>query len=172
MLPAAQALLAELDAETVATRRVLERVPEDGFEWRPHPKSFTAGQLAHHLASIPGNLTRMIQQDAVDVTNRRIEYAPASSRAAVLATLDASLATAREFLSGLDEARAHETWRMTAGGRDVLAMPRLSAFRTLVLNHGYHHRGELVVYLRLLEAAVPVVYGPTADENPFVTSAA
>jgi uncharacterized damage-inducible protein DinB len=166
MLPAAQALIAELDAETPATRRVLERLPGDQLHWRPHPKSLSAGQLAHHVASIPGSISRLAQLDGLDVANRRFEYASCESVPALFATLDASLAAARDFLSGLDAAQAHAVWRLTAGDRELATMPRIGVMRTMCLNHWYHHRGELVVYLRLLNIPVPVVYDRSADEGP------
>lgn len=167
MFPAAQALMAELDAETPATRRVLERLPADRFAWRPHPKSLSAGQLAHHIASIPGGVARMAQLDGFDVSTRPQEYASSDGPAALLATLDASVAAARELLAGLDADRANALWRLSFGEREIFTLPRLSVMRTMGLNHWYHHRGELVVYLRLLGVAVPVVYGRSADENPF-----
>src|SRR6187431_928897 len=122
MLPAAQALIAELDRETPATRRTLERVPADRFDWRPHPKSLSAGQLAQHIASIPGNVARLARQDGMDVATRTFEYASSAGSADLLATLDASTAAARDFLAGLDEAGAHAPWRLTAGDRELLTM--------------------------------------------------
>jgi uncharacterized damage-inducible protein DinB len=172
MLPAARALIAELDAETPATRRVLERIPASQFGWRPHPKSMSAGQLAQHVASIPGGVARFAQMDGMDVATRPTEYASCESRDALLATLDASVASAREFLAGLDEERATAIWRLTFGDREIFAIPRLAVMRTMCFNHWYHHRGELVVYLRLLDVAVPIVYGRSADENPFAQPAA
>jgi len=172
MLPAAQALIAELDAETPATRRVLERIPADRFDWRPHPKSMTAGQLAQHVASIPGGVARFARMEGLDVATRPTEYAPCESQSALMATLDASVAAAREFLSGLDEAAATAIWRLTFGDREIFAIPRLGVMRTMCFNHWYHHRGELVVYLRLLDVPVPIVYGRSADENPFARPAA
>jgi len=166
MLPAAQALIAELDAETPATRRVLERLPNDRLDWRPHPKSLSAGQLAQHVASIPGNIARLAQLDGMDVANRRFEYASCESVSAVLASLDTSIGQARDFLTGLDDERAAAVWRLTVGGRELASMPRIGVMRTMCLNHWYHHRGELVVYLRLLGIPVPVVYGRSADEGP------
>ena len=172
MLPAARALIAELDAETTITRRVLERVPTDRLDWQPHPKSLTAGQLAQHIAAIPGNMARMAQQDGIDLATRRLEYAACESTAAALATLDASVRAAREFLEGLDENRAQAPWRMTFGEREIFTIPRVNVVRTIGFNHLYHHRGELVVYLRLLGVPVPAVYGKSADENPFAGPAA
>jgi len=167
MQASAQALIAELDAEAPITRRVLERLPADRFDWQPHPKSLSAGQLAHHIATIPATVARFIQMDGVDMATRRREYASSESQAALLASLDASVAAAREALAGLDETTAAATWRLTFGARELLSMPRIGVMRTMGLNHWYHHRGELVVYLRLLGVAVPVVYGPSADESPF-----
>ena len=172
MLPAAQALIAEIDSEVPATRRVLERVPNDRLGWRPHAKSMTAGQLAHHVASIPGTVARFAELDGLDVLTRPTEYASCENAAALLSTLDQSVEALRACLAGLDEAAASKIWRMTAGDRQVFAMPRLSVIRTMALNHWYHHRGELVVYLRLLDVPVPVVYGRSADENPFARPAA
>ena len=172
MLPAAQTLIAELDAETPITRRVLERLPAERFDWRPHPKSLSAGQLAQHIASIPGNITRMAQLDAMDMSTRRFEYLACETAPALLASLDASVTAARDFLAGLDERSASAIWRMTYGDRELLAIPRVAVMRTLCLNHWYHHRGELVVYLRLLGVPVPIVYGKSADENPFAQPAA
>lgn len=167
MLPAAKALIDELEAEAPATRRVLERIPADRFDWSPHPKSMTAGQLAHHIAVIPGNIARALALDGLDLAARPIAYPSAEGPAALLATLDASVQAAREFLSGLDAERAHAPWRLAFGERELFSRPRLAVFRTMVLNHWYHHRGEMVVYLRLLGIPVPVVYGRSADENPF-----
>lgn len=167
MTPAAAALIAELEAETPATRRVLERVPAEHLGWRPHPRSMSLGQLAHHVATIPGNIAGLAAQDGFDAAQARFEPEQAASCEALLAAHAASLAQARELLAGLDEERASETWRLTHGEREVFAMPRLAVLRTLAFNHLYHHRGQLTVYLRLLDVPVPVVYGRSADENPF-----
>jgi len=172
MIPAASALIAELDAETPATRRVLERIPADQYDWRPHPKSMSAGQLAQHVASIPGGVARFAQLDGMDVATRPASYLSCESKAALLATLDASVSAAREFLAGLDEARATAVWRLTFGDREIFAIPRIGVMRTMCFNHWYHHRGELVVYLRLLGVPVPIVYGRSADENPFAQAVA
>lgn len=172
MVPAVRALLAELDAETPATRRALERIPADRLDWRPHPKSMSVGQLAQHIASIPGMAARIAQTDGFDVATRPDAYASCPSKEALLAAFEASLGLAREALLGLDEPAAHATWRLTFGDREVFALPRLTVVRTMFFNHWYHHRGELVVYLRLLDVPVPVIYGRSADENPFARSAA
>jgi uncharacterized damage-inducible protein DinB len=172
MLPAAHGLLAELETEIPATRRVLERVPADRYDWRPHPKSMSAGQLALHVASIPGHVARIAQSDGVDMATRPTEYPACASRDALLAAHEAAVASAREVLAGLDETRAHAIWRLTFGDREIFALPRVTVMRSMAFNHWYHHRGELVVYLRLLDVPVPIVYGRSADENPFAKPAA
>lgn len=167
MIPAAAHLAAELDQETTATRRLLERLPEEHLDWRPHPKSMSLGQLANHLAGIPGAIGGMSTLPSLDASTVNFEPTPATSRAEVLATLDSSVATLRQILGGLTEENAGETWRMTLGDREIFAVPRLVLLRSLAFNHWYHHRGQLCVYLRLLDVPLPAVYGASADENPF-----
>jgi uncharacterized damage-inducible protein DinB len=167
MLPAIHALLQELEAETPATRRVLERIPADRLGWRPHEKSMSVGQLAQHVASIPGSIGRVVRQDGMDVASRPVTYPACDSPEAVLATLDDSVATLRETLRSLDDQTATAPWRLHFGDREIFTLPRTGVLRTMCFNHWYHHRGELVVYLRLLDIPVPVVYGRSADENPF-----
>ena len=167
MLPAARALIAELEKETPATRRLIERIPDDRLAWRPHPKSMSIAQLANHIATIPGGVARMSEPDGFDVSTRNVEPAAGASRAALLATLDSSLATAREVLAALDETSANAPWRLHFADREIFTVPRLEMLRTMLFNHWIHHRGELVVYLRLLDVPIPVVYGRSADENPF-----
>jgi uncharacterized damage-inducible protein DinB len=167
MLPAAHALLAELEAEAPITRRVLERLPADRFDWQPHAKSLSAGQLAQHIATIPGNAARLVKLDGFDLSTRGLNYPTSEGPAALLATMDESVAAAREALKMMDESAANEIWRLMYGTREIFALPRVGVMRTMGFNHWYHHRGELVVYLRLLGVPVPVVYGRSADENPF-----
>jgi len=166
MIPAAQALIAELEAETPATRRVLERVPDDRLAWQPHQKSLSLGQLAQHVALIPGNMAKRAAAEGMEVGAGTPAYPAAASAAELLPTLDASLSAARDFLAGLDEASAHATWTMRAGDRVLFAVPRLAMLRRMMFNHWYHHRGQLAVYLRLLDVPVPIIYGRTADESP------
>jgi uncharacterized damage-inducible protein DinB len=167
MLPAVHALLQELEAETPATRRVIERVPADHLGWRPHAKSMSAGQLAQHLASIPGNIARVVQQNGLDLAGRAMTYAECDSPEAVLTTFEESIATLRETLRSMSDETAMAPWRLHFGDREIFTQPRVGVLRTMCFNHWYHHRGELVVYLRLLDIPVPVVYGRSADENPF-----
>lgn len=167
----AQALANELEREAGSTRRLLERVPADRLDWQPHPKSMTLGQLALHLASIPGNISRLAGLDGFDASTANFTPASPPDAEALLATLESSLADARSFLGGLDEEAAAAPWRLSAGEREVFTLPRAEVVRTLMLNHWYHHRGQLAVYLRLLDVPVPVVYGRSADENPFAAAA-
>jgi uncharacterized damage-inducible protein DinB len=171
MHPAAQALIAELEAESPATRRVLERIPGDRLDWRPHPKSMSLGQLAQHVAALPGAMSRMAAQDGLDAATVDFEPEPAESSEVLLATFDASVAEARAYLAGLDEETATAPWTLRHGERNVFTLPRIALMRTLAFNHLYHHRGQLTVYLRLLDVPVPAVYGKSADENPLAAAA-
>ncbi len=161
------ALRRELDQEAEATLRVLQRVPRERFAWRPHPRSMTLGELALHVARIPADFSRILNADGVDFAD--VDFAGEGPTAAtdLAAELAASLETARRWLAGLDAGRATATWTARAGGQFLFAVPRLALVRSLMFNHLYHHRGQLCLYLRLLEVPVPPVYGPTADENPF-----
>jgi uncharacterized damage-inducible protein DinB len=163
---------AELEREAVSTRRILERVPADRLDWQPHPKSMTLGQLALHIASIPGGVSRMARLDGMDVAGRNNAPPSPQSAADLIAALEASLTEARSLLDSLDDEAADAPWRLSAGAREVFTLPRLDVLRTMMLNHLYHHRGQLAVYLRLLDVPVPVIYGRSADENPFADAPA
>ena len=171
MSSAAHALTAELDAEFPITRRVLERVPTDKLAWQPHAKSMSLGQLAQHVAAIPASIAKLAQLDGMDMATRPGTYAAGESTSAILATFDQSVSAMKAALADVDDAKAAATWRMTFGDREIFARPRIGVMRTMCLNHMIHHRGELVVYLRLLDVPVPVVYGRSADENPFAKTA-
>jgi uncharacterized damage-inducible protein DinB len=159
-------LLAELEQEAETTRRVLERIPQAHLAWKPHPKSMSLGQLALHVATVPGGVAELAAQDTIPEPPSFVQR-EAASAAELVPALEASVARARILLGGFDDARMAETWRLQSGGQEILAMPRVAVVRTIMLNHWYHHRGQLLVYLRLLNQSVPSVYGPTADENPF-----
>lgn len=158
-------IIAELEQEAKATRRVLERIPEDKLRWRPHPKSWSLGQLALHVAGIPGGVSMLASQDTVEVPG--MEQKEARTRREVLETFEQGLATAKDTLGKMSDARASSTWTLTKSDQTLMAVPRIGLVRTIMLNHQYHHRGQLCVYLRLLNVPVPSVYGPSADENPF-----
>ena len=163
-------ILQELAREAVATRRALERVAADRMDWRPHPRSRTLGELASHIATLPGNIADMATRDTFDVS--ALAQPRAMTAAELPGALNDSLATARAALSRLGDDRLVETWSMIAGGKVLVTMPRAELLRTIMLNHWYHHRGQLTVYLRELDVAVPSIYGPSADENPFVPQGA
>jgi len=162
-------LLAELEQEAETTRRVLERIPQEHLSWKPHPKSFSLGQLALHVATVPGNVAELA---AIDTVTRPPTFIQpeASTAAELVPSLAESVVKARRALGSFDDAQMNVMWRLQIGGRDIIAMPRVAVVRSIMLNHWYHHRGQLLVYLRLLNQPVPSVYGPTADENPFAVA--
>lgn len=159
-----QTFITELEQEAGATRRVLERVPEDKLEWRPHPKSFSLGQLALHVATIPGNVAQLAKQSMTTVPP--FVQAEAKSKSEVLKAHEASVATGKAALAGWNDEDLMEEWTLSANGDVKMAMPRVGLLRAIMFNHLYHHRGQLLVYLRLLDVPVPAVYGVSADENP------
>ena len=159
-------ILQELDQEAAVTRRVLERVPEDKLDWRPHEKSFSLGQLAMHVATIPGALTQVSTEPEFNVKGRNVPRPSASSRAELLGALDQSLEQARQLLGSMDGDSLAAPWKMVDGEQLLLTIPRAAFLRRIMLNHWYHHRGQLTVYLRQTGALVPGVYGPSADEAP------
>jgi len=159
-------LLAELEQEAGTTRRVLERVPQAHLAWKPHPKSLSLGQLAYHVATVPGGVAELAALDTVPEPPV-VTYPEAATTAELVPLLADTVAKAKQTLGGFDDARMAATWRLERGGREIMAMPRAAFVRAIMLNHWYHHRGQLLVYLRLLNQSVPPVYGPTADENPF-----
>lgn len=163
-------ILQELAQEAVATRRALERVPAGRIDWRPHPRARTLGELAAHVATLPGNIAEMATSDTFDVS--AVAQPRAMTAAELPAVLDDSLAIARAALAPLGDERLVEMWSMVASGKVLVSMPRAALLRTIMLNHWYHHRGQLTVYLRQLDVAVPSIYGPSADENPFAFQSA
>jgi len=163
-------LLAELEQEAATTRRVLERIPQEHLSWRPHPKSMSLGQLALHVALVPGLVA---ENAALDIASPNSFIQPEAATAAELVpALAESVTKAKRALGTYDDAKMTAIWRLQKDGRDVLAMPRVAFVRAIMLNHWYHHRGQLSVYLRQLNVPVPSIYGPSADENPFAQPAA
>lgn len=162
----ADSLIMELEQEAATTRRQLERVPAAHLTWKPHPKSMSLGQLALHVAQTPGQVAQLADH-SID-TLPAFQQAEATSLQELLSALDASVATAKAALDGWDDAAMMQTWSMSQGGKTIMSMPRVGLLRAIMLNHWYHHRGQMQVYLRLLDVPVPSVYGPTADEMPFL----
>jgi uncharacterized damage-inducible protein DinB len=161
----AQALLQELNQEAQTTGRVLERVPDAQLDWRPHPKSYSLGQLALHVAQIPGGVAELAMQSTA--APPAFVQERAKSSADLVPALEESVRQATSLLANASDATMLDTWRLVAGDRELMAMPRVAFLRAIMLNHWYHHRGQLVVYLRQLNVLIPSVYGPSADENPF-----
>jgi len=161
----AESMMAEFQVQVPVTRRFLERLPEDKLTWKPHERSMSAGQLALHLARVPGAVVRSAQRDSIPPPDFGNIPQPASLRE-ILATFDESVATVRQVLPQFDDASMQKTWRIVQGEKEVLAMPRVEFLRNIMLNHWYQHRGQFSVYLRLLNVAVPASWGPSADEQP------
>ena len=161
-----EGLLAELEQEAETTCRVLERIPQEHLSWRPHVKSMSLGQLALHVATVPGNVAELAAMDTIPEPPAFVQ-AEATAASELAPALADSVAKAKRALGGFDDAKMGAMWRLQSGGKDIMAMPRVAFVRAIMLNHWYHHRGQLLVYLRLLIQSVPSVYGPTADENPF-----
>lgn len=158
-------LLPEFDREMGVTRRLLERVPDDQFAWKPHDKSMTLGRLAEHLAELPMWARVSITDSGIDMASGRPEgYQPPATRAAVLAMFDANVAEARTALAGRTDAELMAPWTLKAQGKEIFTMPKAAVLRSFVINHVIHHRGQMSVYLRLQNVPVPSMYGPSADE--------
>jgi uncharacterized damage-inducible protein DinB len=161
-----QAMLQELEHEGQTTRRVLERVPDGKLAWKPHAKSMSLGQLAQHVAVLPGAIAEMSLKSPFQAP--KFQQAAAQRASELVPTLDDSLARARKALNDQDDASLAEMWTMVDGDKELFSVPRGTLLRSLMLNHWYHHRGQLSVYLRELDVPVPSIYGPSADENPLV----
>jgi uncharacterized damage-inducible protein DinB len=161
-------MLNEFREEAAVTKRVLERVPADKLSWRPHAKSMSLGQLAIHIATGPGGLAKNIQQDSFEVSQVSNLFEAPSPKDVheIHRAFEQSVCEAEKCLQEMTEQKALANWRVVAGGRELFARPRINALRSIMLNHWYHHRGQLSVYLRLLDVPVPVIYGRSADEGP------
>lgn len=150
------------------TRKTLERVPEDKFDWQPHEKSMTMGRLAIHLAEMPSWAVHTIEKDSLDIAPPGGEpYQPpkVDSRKDILEMFDKNIADARAAIAGVSDEELMKSWSLLHSGNTILTMPKIAVIRTLVLNHNVHHRAQLGVYLRLNDVPVPAIYGPSADEG-------
>lgn len=160
-------MVQELREEAAITKRLMERVPADKLTWKPHEKSMTLGQLAGHVAAIPGRISRMAQQDSFDVLTGSFVPAQPNSLDEILAMLDQSVRDAEQNLHNMTDQSLAGTFRLMKGDRELFRQPRVAIVRTIMLNHWYHHRGQLSVYLRLLDVPLPIIYGRSADTDPF-----
>jgi uncharacterized damage-inducible protein DinB len=163
----AESLLPEYDHELATTRRVLERVPEAEFAWKPHVKSMSLGQLAGHVANLPWWLSMTLAAPFYDLNtgDKESRLGGPSSTAALLKEFDEKVKNARASLARTSDAEMMAPWTLKAGDHEIFTIPRVAAVRSFVMNHLIHHRGQLSVYLRLKDVPVPSIYGPTADEQ-------
>ncbi len=157
-------VLAEYDHEIATTRKLLERLPDDKLTWKPHEKSLSLGGLATHLGNIPNWGARILNDSSFDLVDASPSVDARTSRADILSLFDDSTKRARAAMDKTDPEYL-SPWSLTRGGQEMFSMPRLAAFRTFVLYHLVHHRGQLSVYLRLNDIPVPAMYGPSADEG-------
>jgi len=157
----------EFREEVAITRRVLNRVPESKLTWKPHAKSMTLGQLAWHIATMPGSLSQLVQQESFDLSKASFVPPQPKSLEEILTAYEQSVRDGEQSLESMTDDRAKGPWRLERNGKEIFTKPRFSVMRSIMLNHWYHHRGQLSVYLRLLEVPVPAIYGPSADEGPF-----
>jgi uncharacterized damage-inducible protein DinB len=158
-------MVEELTQEAIATRKMLERVPEDQLGWKPHEKSMTLGRLASHIAENPGWALPILQQEELNIDMASYQPLNLTTVAEMLETFDKNNAAAVAAMGEGDDASLLATWRMLVNGQPAFEQPRIGVIRGMVLNHGIHHRGQLSVYLRLLNVPLPSVYGPSADEG-------
>lgn len=164
------ALLPEFDMEMASTRKTLERVPAEKFDWKPHEKSMTMGVLATHLSNIPSWTNYSIDQDSLDLAPGGVPLpsaTPVTSTAELLQTFDENVAKARASIAAASDADLFKPWALQRAGNTLLTLPKIGVLRGFVISHLIHHRAQLGVYLRLNDIPVPSIYGPSADENPF-----
>lgn len=163
-------ILEELDREAELTRRALERVPEGRNDWRPHPKSMPMGQLAHMVANIPSWISMIVKQNELDINpqNGGANGQPRNvqSTAELLKALDKGVSEARQAVSQVSDKDLQAPWKLLEGGKVAMQNPK---YKFIMENFGHlaHHRGQLTVYLRMNNAQVPAIYGPSADDHRF-----
>jgi uncharacterized damage-inducible protein DinB len=162
------ALLPEFDQENAKTRITLERCPEDKFGWKPHEKSFSMGALANHMADMMGWAADTMVQDSFDVApvgGEPHKMEVTATRKELLEKFDRNISKARAAIAAGSDEDFMKSWSLLAGGNPIFTMPRIAVIRSMIFNHTIHHRGQLTVYLRMNDVAVPAIYGPSADEQ-------
>lgn len=159
-------VLGELTFEITSTTKLLESIPEGKINWRPHERAMSLGQLAYHVASIPGNYMLFAEAGKTELSVLVHHHVPTSKKE-IMDKFPASIATATKILENVTDEWAKQNWELLKDGTSVFSIPRAFMCRLLVLNHWYHHRGQLVTYLRTLDMLIPSIYGPSADDNPF-----
>jgi uncharacterized damage-inducible protein DinB len=168
-----EALLPEFDQEMANTRKTLERIPEDKFDWKPHEKSMPMGELAVHLATMPGWAAETINKGSLDIApvdGPPYEAPKVSSRGEIVEMFDKSVATARAAIEGVSDEELLKPWTLLFGGKEVLTRSKVAVIRDVIMSHSIHHRAQLGVYLRLNDVPVPAIYGPSADEGDMLES--
>ena len=160
-------MLDEFREEAAVTKRVLERVPADKLAWKPHAKSMSLGQLAMHIATVPGSLTKITWEDEFEISQANFNPPLPKDVKEIHAAFEQSVREVEECLKRMTEQLAQGHWRLMFRGKEISSKPRIRVLLSIMMNHWYHHRGQLSVYLRLLDIPVPVIYGPSADESPF-----
>lgn len=158
-------LVQEFEAEAKTTRRVLERVPSDKLTWTPHAKSMSLGKLAMHVATAPAAISSWPVGDHFEFAGGAPPLPTSTDD--ILAAHDSGIARVKENLEKIGDAGLNAEWTAGMGGKTLMSMRKAAVLRALLMNHTYHHRGQLSVYLRLLDVPVPPIYGPSADESPF-----
>jgi uncharacterized damage-inducible protein DinB len=162
-----ESMLNEFHEEAGTTRRVLDRVPADKLSWKPHERSMSLGQLAMHVATVPGAIAHITKPDAFDVSQNKFTPLTPENLEEIHAALEQSIRNVEQTFKESTEDSAQANWHLMFGSKELSSTPRADVWRSLMLNHWYHHRGQLAVYLRLLDVPVPCIYGPSADESPF-----
>jgi uncharacterized damage-inducible protein DinB len=157
-------LLPEFDQEMANTRKILDCVPEDKFAWKPHEKSMSMGRLASHVAEMPMWAAAIVNQYKLELTPGQKPF-NAATKAELMSAIDKNVADARAAIAGASDEHLGKTWSFIYGGHTVFALPRAAVLRNMVMSHLIHHRGQLSVYLRLKEVAIPGMYGPSADDK-------
>jgi uncharacterized damage-inducible protein DinB len=169
LMAIAESILPEFDHETATTRTLLERVPQEKADWKPHPKSMSLGQLAVHIANLPRWTSITLERTEFDTNppgGQALTSPPFQSSAQLLQAYDENVKAARALVARTSDGEFMVAWTLKNGGRNLFSMPRAAVLRSFVLNHAVHHRGQLSVYLRLLDVPLPSIYGPTADTQP------
>jgi uncharacterized damage-inducible protein DinB len=161
-----QSLITEFEEQAPLTRKFLERLPQDKLTWKPHDRSLTAGQLALHIAQVPGAIARIVQQNPAQAPDMSRPMPQPATLQEILKAHDESVTTVRSELAAFDDRAMQELWRLRQGDRELFAQPRVKFVRDIMLSHWYQHRGQFSVYLRMLNIAVPSTWGPSADEAP------
>ncbi len=165
-MPIGQGLLNEFENESALTRRCLERIPEDKFDYKPHEKNLTMVALASHIVDMPEWGTQTLDTPEMDIDPETYKPWIAESTADLLAKWDEHADGLKKRLARSTDEEMMVPWALKMGGQEVFRLPRVAVLRSMIFNHMIHHRAQLTLYFRLLDLSVPAIYGPSADEQP------